>query len=414
MLKKCSGLPLAIIVLAGLLSKKHTLYQWELMKENVIRCIGQGNPQHDDDSKYCSVSSVLGLSYSECHDKTKRVVPYTHSRRFCIVKKRFCGSFTLRVSPQIDIIIPNSLWKLEKLRHLYFSNLVGGIEFGKFLRSIKSRNFQTLVGVRTKDLFLSDILQQESLKKLRICVDRNFETFLHNPQTLTFTRLFSLQVYNPSYINIIDIVPFLLSCPCIYKLRVQSPIVRLPQDNQFSPNLIKLQLSNRQLKDDPMPTLEKLPKLRVLRIDYDSFMGEEMVCSRGGFPRLESLQLTILKNLKEWKVEENALCRLGYLRIGCCCRLTSIPNGLRNISTLNEMVIENMPKKFKERMEQGGAISTKSTTCHHVYLPTVMKILRLAIYESKWENLISTFGGCVCQLPLPITTICLFIWNKNV
>ncbi|KAF4359246.1 hypothetical protein F8388_005355, partial [Cannabis sativa] len=549
MLKKCSGLPLAIIVLAGLLSKKHTLYQWELMKENVIRCIGQGNPQHDDDSKYCSVSSVLGLSYSElppqlkpcflylaryAEDVTIRVKELCHiliaegfvslrrgsvealedvaydwlselversmiqvkqmsstgriksicihdlMRDLCVSKAQeenflhfidwrtnreeepietnirriaicvhessnydlihearnidgslrslsvhgkgrvidvmyrkrvlshVCNRFlmlrvlimdendaryetklpteignlihlrllsipnwriekipssfgnlrclqTLRVSPQIDIIIPNSLWKLEKLRHLYFSNLVGGIEFGKFLRSIKSRNFQTLVGVRTKDLFLSDILQQESLKKLRICVDGNFETFLHNPQTLTFTRLFSLQVYNPSYyINIIDIVPFLLTCPRIYKLRVRSPIVRLPQDNQFSPNLIKLQLSNLQLKDDPMPTLEKLPKLRVLRIDYDSFMGEEMVCSRGGFPRLESLQLTILKNLKEWKVEENALCRLGYLRIGCCCRLTSIPNGLRNISTLNEMVIENMPKKFKERMEQGG------------------------------------------------------------
>ncbi|XP_060964901.1 putative disease resistance protein At1g50180 [Cannabis sativa] len=65
MLKKCSGLPLAIIVLAGLLSKKHTIHDWELMKANVILCIGQGDQQHDVDSKYRSVSGVLGLSYSE-------------------------------------------------------------------------------------------------------------------------------------------------------------------------------------------------------------------------------------------------------------------------------------------------------------------------------------------------------------
>ncbi|XP_062083400.1 putative disease resistance protein At1g50180 [Humulus lupulus] len=50
MLKKCAGLPLAIIVLAGLLSKKHTIYEWEQMKRNIVRCIGQGE-QHED-SKY--------------------------------------------------------------------------------------------------------------------------------------------------------------------------------------------------------------------------------------------------------------------------------------------------------------------------------------------------------------------------
>ncbi|KAM6578968.1 hypothetical protein CsatB_030805 [Cannabis sativa] len=36
MVRRCSGLPLAIIVLAGLLSKKHTLDEWEQMKANVI------------------------------------------------------------------------------------------------------------------------------------------------------------------------------------------------------------------------------------------------------------------------------------------------------------------------------------------------------------------------------------------
>ncbi|XP_062083422.1 putative disease resistance protein At1g50180 [Humulus lupulus] len=69
MLKKCAGLPLAIIVLAGLLYKKHTIHEWEQMKRNIVRCISQGE-QHED-SKYRSVWWVLGLSYSElpCHLK---------------------------------------------------------------------------------------------------------------------------------------------------------------------------------------------------------------------------------------------------------------------------------------------------------------------------------------------------------
>ncbi|XP_060965681.1 probable disease resistance RPP8-like protein 2 [Cannabis sativa] len=237
--------------------------------------------------------------------------------------------------------------KLEQLRHLHF--------FGNFLRSTKSRNLQTLVSICTTDLLLSDLLQLESLKKLGIYVDGNFDRFLHNPQTLTFTRLQSLQVNNRfGFGTKIDIVPLILSCPHIYKLSVVSSIVRLPEVNQFSPNLIKLRLFKLRLKDDPMPTLEKLPKLRVLVIAYGSFTGDEMVCSRGGFPRLESLELCALHYLKEWKVEESALPTLAYLNIRYCKRLRRVPNGVRNIVTLNEIKINGMPKKFKERMEEGG------------------------------------------------------------
>ncbi|KAF4359200.1 hypothetical protein F8388_005309 [Cannabis sativa] len=547
MLKKCSGLPLAIIVLAGLLSKKHTIYDWELIKRNVTRCVGQGDQQHDVESKYRSVSGVLGLSYSElpphlkpcflylaryAEDVTIRVKELCHIliaegfvwlRRGCVetledvaydwlselversmiqvkemsstgrriksfgihdlmrdlclskaqnenflhfidwrnkreepiatnvrrvsiynndktnhdfihmvrnldgslrfltidgwgmnfameqgVLRHVCNHFlmlrvliingphwnnfitmklpkeignlihlrllsipywqiekipssfgnlrclqTLRVWTKSDKI-PNSLCKLQKLRHLHFFTPVSGVEFGKFLRSTKSRNIQTLGYISTKDLVLSDFLQLESIKKLKISIDGNLDTFLHSPQTIIiFTCLLTFQVVNSTGIKI-DIVPLILSCPQIYKLRVMSPIVRLPQVNQFSPNLIKLSLEKLKLEDDPMPTLEKLPKLRILVIGYEAYMGEEMVCSRGGFNLLESIMLICVGRLKEWKVEKGALPRLRYLRIGNCTRLRSIPDGVRNIVTLNEMVIDHMPEKFKERMEEGG------------------------------------------------------------
>ncbi|KAF4374919.1 hypothetical protein G4B88_004670 [Cannabis sativa] len=542
MVRRCSGLPLAIIVLAGLLSKKHTLYEWEQMKANVIHCIGQGDQQHEGDSKYRSVLWVLGLSYSELpshlkpcflylahysEDVTIRMKDFCRVliaegfislrrgsvetleevaydwlcelversmiqvkemsstgriKSFCIhdlmrdlcvsraqeenflhfidcqnkgeepiiknarrvsifdnesinaddfihmvrkldgslrcftmqdgrvvyqerVLSHVCNHFlmlrvliidgmlsnefilpkeignlihlrllsipywpirkipssfgnlrclqTLRVRKESDIIIPNSMCKLEQLRHLYFYNPVGGVELGKFLRSTRSRSLQTLVGVGTKNLLMSDLLRFGSLKKLAIGVDGNFNKFLHNPQNLTFTRLFSLQVGN--FIgNKIDIVPLILSCPQMYKLRVISPIVSLPKVNQFSSNLIKLQLANLYLEDDPMPTLEKLPKLSVLILGFNSYIGEEMVCSRRGFPQLESLKFDFLTGLKEWKVAENALAKLGYLGIRGCMRLRRVPDGLRKIGTLNEMVMDHMPMKFKERMEEGG------------------------------------------------------------
>ncbi|XP_062083908.1 putative disease resistance protein At1g50180 isoform X2 [Humulus lupulus] len=567
MLKKCAGLPLAIIVLAGLLSKKHTIYEWEQMKRNIVRCIGEGE-QHED-SKYRSVWGVLGLSYSElpCHLKpcflylsryaedavirvkelcliliaegfislrgscmetmedeaydclselversmiqvkemssTGRIksfcihdlmrdlcvskardenflhfmdlrnkveepiesvstVPITNVRRlaiYCVrestdnvfvhmvrnidgslrylfvpvcnriafegVLRLVCNRFlmlrvliiddipyfiqtttlpkeignlihlrlfsmpnslikmipsyfgnwrclqTLRVCTVYDKI-PNSMCKLEQLRHLYFYSESTVVGIGEFLRSTKSRNLlQTLVGIRTKHLVLSDLLQLKNLKKLAIHVDGNFDSFLHNPQTLTFTRLVSLRLRLTDIFNDvkIDIVPLILSCPQIYKLRLDSSVVRLPQVNQFSPNLIKLRLFNLRLEDDPMPTLEKLPKLRVLVIGRFSFMGDEMVCSRGGFNRLESLELNNLYRLKEWKVEESALSRLGYLRIEECRGLRRVPDGLRNILT-RHICLRNSKKGWRKEER----ISIKSSTSHLVCLSTVIEI----------------------------------------
>ncbi|XP_062083415.1 probable disease resistance RPP8-like protein 2 [Humulus lupulus] len=519
MLKKCAGLPLAIIVLAGLLSKKHTIYEWEQMKRNIVRCIGQGE-QHED-SKYRSVWWVLGLSYSElpCHlkpcflylsryaeDATIRVkelclvliaegfislrgscmvtmedvaydylselversmiqvnetsltgriksfgihdlmrdlcmsksrdenflhfmdlrtiesvstVPITNVRRLAIycdrestdndfvhmvrnidgslrylsvherriafeegVFRHVCNRFlmlrvliiddmpdfehtttlpkeignlihlrlfitpnsqikmipsyfgnwrclqTLRVRTDSDKI-PNSMCKLEQLRHLYFLNHSTGVGIGEFLRSTKSRNLlQTLVGIGTKHLVLSDLLQLENLKKLAIVVDGNFDSFLHNPQTLTFTRLLSLQLRVTALDNDvkIDIVPLILSCPQIYKLKLDSPIVRLPQVNQFSPNLIK--------------------------------------------------------------------------------GLRRVPDGLRSISTLKHMEISWMPWKFKERMEEGGEdfykvkhvpsrvfIKCDTGTSLSIYL-----VHKLGVMVSSMHYTIkSTFGGFVYQ-----------------
>ncbi|CAL5328987.1 unnamed protein product [Camellia sinensis] len=49
--------------------------------------------------------------------------------------------------------------------------------------------------------------------------------------------------------------------------------------DQFPPNLTYLHMGNTELEEDPMPTLEKLPNLRSLILDWNSYIGKEMVCS---------------------------------------------------------------------------------------------------------------------------------------
>ncbi|XP_062083772.1 probable disease resistance RPP8-like protein 2 isoform X2 [Humulus lupulus] len=274
-----------------------------------------------------------------------------------------CLQTLLVKSYRFRVEVPNVMWKLEQLRHLSLPYAHGISAFSKWLRLPNLRNLQTLTGVQLKYLDRNDFLHLTNLKKLAIRVDRSLERIFQDPTTVTFVRLRHLQIYCPEEEVIVDIVPVILSYPQIYKLKLYRRIVKLPQYNQFSPNLIKLKLQFTELKDDPMPTLEKLSSLRVLFLGIDSFKGNEMVCSKGGFPQLESLQIQYLGNLEEWKVEEGALSSLRILGIVKCLKLKRVPDGLRYITTLKEMKIERMPREFEERVEEGGEDFYK---VHHI------------------------------------------------
>jgi len=150
-----------------------------------------------------------------------------------------------------------------------------------------------------------------------------------------------------------DIIPVISCYPEIYELKVRMRKIRLPEEHQFSHKLERLSLRETYLKDDPMRTIEKLPNSRAPHFGEYSFVGNEMVCSKGGFPILESLSFDGLV-LEEWRIEDGALSSLCYLRIGDCSRLRKLPDGLRNVTTLKEVKIEYCKPELTKRLEEGG------------------------------------------------------------
>ena len=151
-----------------------------------------------------------------------------------------------------------------------------------------------------------------------------------------------------------DAIQIVSSCPHIQKLSLRMIINKLPEVHQFSPNLAKLTLRNTRLNVDPMATFENFPNLKILRLLDKTFSGDTMVCSKGGFPLLQSLAICCLDKLKEWSVEKGdmpSLCRLEIVA-GMC--LNTIPNALIFIKNLRELKIIWMPKSFKDRLIEGG------------------------------------------------------------
>ena len=103
-----------------------------------------------------------------------------------------------------------------------------------------------------------------------------------------------------------------------------------------------------------MPTLEKLPNLKIHCLLDNSFEGKDMDCSEGGFPLLQYLLFDYLTKLDEWRVEEGAMPNLCHLKIDWGKNLKTIPDGLRFVTTLQKLEIKNMPKSFKDRLHEGG------------------------------------------------------------
>nr|DAD24918.1 TPA_asm: hypothetical protein HUJ06_026382 [Nelumbo nucifera] len=78
-----------------------------------------------------------------------------------------------------------------------------------------------------------------------------------------------------------------------------------------------------------------------------------MTFSPRGFSKLQDLSLFDLDKLKNLHVEEGTLPNLKELSIVECIELEMLPDGLKHVTTLQELTLE-MPKQFNDRVQVDG------------------------------------------------------------
>ncbi|KAK8272502.1 hypothetical protein V6Z12_D11G336700 [Gossypium hirsutum] len=272
-----------------------------------------------------------------------------------------------------SIHVPNVLWRMQQLRHLYLPYRCSPetkLKLGTL------GNLQTLVNFNTKNCYVKHLINMTNLTELEIrgpfnIEDFNTEELDKNPPIIQSKYLHSLSIfYYEGRIDPRHLVRLLSSCQNISKLNLNVEIRRLPEYDYSSSNLAYVHLRGCKLEEDPIPTLEKLPNLRALKLHVRAFIGKEMFCATEGFPKLESLSLACLENLEDWKVDERAMPSLRQLEIQKCRQLKKLPDGLSFIATLQELKIGSMPKTFEDKVKEGGEDFCKfqhvpSITFHH-------------------------------------------------
>ncbi|TXG47048.1 hypothetical protein EZV62_026342 [Acer yangbiense] len=216
----------------------------------------------------------------------------------------------------IDVKPPTEISRLQELRHLI--GRFGPFECGWRLWIENLTKLQTL---RFVSLPTWAQIKTEKLVNLRElwlvgevgCLDEKVFCFdsIANLKSLRIlvVRLFSDIMYFSS-------LQPLSGCPHLMDLRLIGKLEKLPEDiHQVLPNLECLSLKESYLEDDPMPLLEKLPKLTVLNLVEGFYEGKKMMSSANGFQWLEILLLEVADETVEWQVEDGAFPRLKGLHI---------------------------------------------------------------------------------------------------
>ncbi|KAG8369844.1 hypothetical protein BUALT_Bualt14G0055900 [Buddleja alternifolia] len=312
--------------------------------------------------KYLRVLDFIGFSFqdTELPDGIGKLVFLRYlSFRGCILPKLPSSIGKLKVLDVLDLrvinkmTIPDVLWKLKKLKHLCLPQSFETQDAGK-LRLDGLTELETVTNLNTKMLNVRDLSKSPNLRYIALniqgsledieCIIRrmNANTDVHLLRASVEVRYFDCYTEERHYV-----FRQLLGCHSLIDFCIEGQICRLPPHDGISRNLAKIVLIGSELMDDPMKTLEKLPKLRVLVLKNDAFVGKTMTCSETGFIELKRLQLLNMQYLEKWTVEEGAMPKLSTLEIVNCGKLIMLPKEL-NFFVISSMKKSGMCEEFED------------------------------------------------------------------
>ncbi|KAK4425438.1 putative disease resistance protein [Sesamum alatum] len=269
----------------------------------------------------------------------------------------FLETLDLRVRVSCVMTIPNVLWKLSRLRHLFFPLAFQSNTKDK-LKLDTLKELETLENFDAGICDTQDLLQLENLQILTGTVEGNNVLLNHIISSMNRVKLLGccslvVKSFDSYSKERLSIVAALLECNALYALDIEAYLGELPlHDVRFSSSFTELVFNGSEFKEDPMPVLGKLPSLRSLVLCNDAFVGKKMVCHQLDFPKLTSLKLASLQLLEELEVETGAMPNLTILMVEQCDKLEMLPIEFADIVTLQKLMIGSMPEEFKNKVKE--------------------------------------------------------------
>ncbi|KAL5972386.1 hypothetical protein ACLOJK_041640, partial [Asimina triloba] len=144
-----------------------------------------------------------------------------------------------------------------------------------------------------------------------------------------------------------------LSPPLLQKLYLNGHFESAPQSFRSLRNLTHLWLRWSRMRTDGMlSSLHALPNLVYLEL-WHAYEGQQLCFLGGWFPKLKKLNLWDLKQLNRVVIEVGAMPSIREMDIARCRELKMLPEGIENLTTLQELFLDEMPTELVDKLKGG-------------------------------------------------------------
>ncbi|XBI50427.1 hypothetical protein VPH35_113834 [Triticum aestivum] len=392
--RKCNGLPLALAVLGGYLSKNLNTQAWSdvlscwpstkdtKMMRSIIARSYKDLPNHYlrscmlyisafPEDMIISVSVLINLWVAEgfipdtpkCTlEETARKYVTELAQRSLVQVVKTSGVYGWILKIRIHDIIRD--WCIEEATQDGFLDVTDETTRGK----VGALSCHTLISYRSSFQNSKDSSLQDFSNVIGRCIHLRHLWLRRCKNVMipsSIGRLLYLQIIDlpKTYLLQSEISSSLWD---ISMLRyVDIPNISLPRSVQIQQNLRELHMRAAECEHgkDPMPILEMLPCLVVLDLAFYNL--ETMSFSAQGFPRLQEL---IFRNCSiKWRMEIGTMPKLFFLSFTRCRMDDEIPDGLLYLPSLRfiSLRLRNVDKDYLndstlEGLKQKGCKVTES------------------------------------------------------
>ncbi|KAG8369395.1 hypothetical protein BUALT_Bualt14G0006700 [Buddleja alternifolia] len=341
-LKRCEGLPLAIVVIGRLLATKNNIEEQvpTKPKEQGFATVADGRYNRWPDR-----SRRLAIHNNTINDTTVEIRRFDHLRSVIVLdfvrslsesflsKLLGGGSRLLRVLELRDPSLEGIPRDVFKLRHLKYLNMEGTKV------KIVPKSISNLENLETLNLSNTNVtefpIQILSLKLLRHLLVYTYE--FHRG----YRAFQNKQSFKAPYR-----IGFLSS------LQTISDIEAGELDDGTTTVVREIgKLTNLRIEDDPLESVQNLPSLIELEL-YHTYVGEGLCFRASKFPSLTNLSLLRLEGLSWVKVENGSMPLLQELNIWDCKLMMGVPSGIEHLTNLQDIDFSDMAEEFVEALDK--------------------------------------------------------------
>ncbi|KAJ6800073.1 disease resistance protein RPM1-like [Iris pallida] len=222
--------------------------------------------------------------------------------------------------------LPKGILKLRKLRHLlayhyytgrlpsfYYSN---GVKLPEGIGRLKKLQKLTYLAANEDSNIVKELGNLTKLKRLGVMKLRSKDGANLCSSIEKMKSLLSFSVQSIRTDEILDLKSLSSPPPVLQGLSLRGPLQTLPHWISSLNNLVRMRLRWSRLKEGSLGPLQSLPNLVELTLIH-AYDGFKLHCQRGGFKKLQILDLEQLMNLK-FVIVEGAMPNLRKMYIRGC------------------------------------------------------------------------------------------------